>query len=80
MSQWPPRRADQAKLDVRSWAQVQRGRSCRQTKRGASRSELLVAGKHVPDRMGEPAGGVDLSDLGAALLAQPSLRALVPEA
>jgi hypothetical protein len=29
----------------------------------------LVAGEHVPDRLGEAAGEVDLGDLGAALLA-----------
>src|SRR5215208_4415344 len=63
--------------NVRSGAHVQRGRSCRQTKSGASGSELLVAGKHVPDRVGEPAGDVDLGDLGAALLAEPALVALV---
>jgi hypothetical protein len=62
---------------LRSRAHVQRGRSGRQTKTGASGSELLVAGKHVPDRVGEPAGDVDLGDLGAALLAEPALVALV---
>src|SRR5215217_2753862 len=61
---------------LRSRAQVQKGRSGRQTKSGASGSELLVAGKHVPDRVGEPAGDVDLGDLGAALLAKPPLRSL----
>jgi hypothetical protein len=29
----------------------------------------LVVGEHVPDRLGESAGEVDLGDLGAALLA-----------
>ena len=62
---------------LRSRAQVQKGRSGRQTNSGASGSELLVAGKHVPDRVGEPAGDVDLGDLGAALLADPGLRSLV---
>src|SRR5215216_2946682 len=62
---------------LRSWAQVQRGRSGRQTNSGASGSELLVAGKHVPDRVGEPAGAVDLGDLGAALLAEPALVAQI---
>ena len=38
---------------------------------------MLVAGKHVPDRVSEPAGDVDLGDLGAALLAEPALVALV---
>jgi hypothetical protein len=36
---------------------------------GACRSEGLVVGEHVPDRLGESAGEVDLGDLGAALLA-----------
>jgi hypothetical protein len=31
----------------------------------------------VPDRFGEPAGEVDLGDLGAALFADPRLRLLV---
>jgi hypothetical protein len=66
----------------RNWI-VARGRKslgvglCRQTNSGASGSELLVAGKHVPDRVGEPAGDVDLGDLGAALAAEPALGALV---
>ena len=50
---------------LRSRAHVQRGRSGRQTKSGASGRELLVASKHVPDRVGEPTGDVDLGDLGA---------------
>jgi hypothetical protein len=37
----------------------------------------LVAGEHVPDRLGELAGEVDLGDPGAALLAEPGLRSLV---
>ena len=77
MSLWPPRREDQAKLERSLGAHVQKGRSGRQTKTGASGSELPVAGKHVPDRVREPAGDVDLSDLGAALLAEPALVALV---
>ena len=77
MSLWPPWREDQAKLERSLGAHVQKGRSGRQTKTGASGSELLVAGKHVPDRVREPAGDVDLSDLRAALLAEPLLRALV---
>src|SRR5436853_240323 len=51
MSLWPPQREDQAKLDVRSGASPT-GRSGRQTKSGASGSELLLVGKHVPDRVG----------------------------
>jgi hypothetical protein len=37
----------------------------------------LVAGEHVPDRLGEPSGDVDLGHLGAPLLAEPALVALV---
>ena len=77
MSLWPPRREDQAKSERSLGAHVQRGRSGRQTKAGASGSELLIAGKHVPDRMRESAGDVDLADLGAALLAEPALVSLV---
>ena len=40
-------------------------------------SEGLVAGEHVPDRLGQSAGEVDLGDLGAALLADAGLRFLV---
>src|ERR687891_1303018 len=77
MSLWPPRREDQAKSDASLAGASPKGRSGRQTKPGASGSELLVAGKHVPDRVGQAAGDVDLGDLGAALLAEPALRALV---
>jgi len=58
-------------------AQVQKGRSGRQTKSGASWSERFLAGKHVPDRVGEPAREVDLGDFRAALLAEPALGVLV---
>ena len=64
---------DQAKLERSLGAHVQRGRSGRQTKPGASGSELLLAGKHVPDRVRESASDVDLGNLGAALLAEPAL-------
>jgi len=37
----------------------------------------LVAAEHVPDRFGQPAGEVDLGDLGAALLADARFRVLV---
>src|ERR671919_1458909 len=80
MSLWPPGRRIRRNWMFRSRAQVQRGRSCRQTKSGASGSELLVSSEHVPDRVGEPAGDVDLGDLGAALLAEPALVALVARA
>src|SRR5215211_8050868 len=77
MSLWPPRREDQAKLDRSLAGACPKGRSGRQTKGGASGSELLVSSQHVPDRVGEPPGDVDLGDLGAALLAEPALRSLV---
>src|SRR6266511_3361605 len=44
---------------------------------GAFGSEGLVAGEHVPDRFGKPAGEIDLRDLGAALLADARFRLLV---
>ena len=77
MSLWPPRREDQAKLDASLSGASPKGRSGRQTNSGASGSELLVSSEHVPDRMGEPPGDVDLGDLCAALLSEPSLVALV---
>src|SRR5829696_5527366 len=77
MSLWPPRREDQAKLDASLAGASPKGRSGRQTKSGASGSELLVARQHVPDRVSESPGDVDLGDLGAALLAEPALVALV---
>src|SRR2546425_226150 len=54
-----------------------KGQSGCQTKSGASGSELLVARKHVPDRVGETAGDIDLGDLRPALLAEPPLVSLV---
>src|SRR4029450_3807774 len=77
MSLWPPRREDQAKSDASLSGASPKGRSGRQTKSGASWSEGLVAREHVPDRVGEPAGDLDLGDLGAALLPQAALGALV---
>src|SRR5215204_6537473 len=77
MSLWPPRREDQAKLDRSLAGASPKGRSGRQTKSGASGSEGLVSSEHVPDRVGEPAGDLDLGDLGAALLAESPLVALV---
>src|SRR3954454_15716539 len=44
---------------------------------GACRSEGLVIGEHVPDRLGELAGDVHAGDRGSALAAQPGLGALV---
>ena len=76
MSLWPPRGRIR-----RNWmfarAQVQKGRSGRQTKSGASGSELFLAGKHVPDRVGESSREVDLGDFGAALFAEAALGSLV---
>src|SRR5215217_2768099 len=77
MSVWPPGRGIGRDWMLRARAHVQSGRSGRQTNSGASGSELLVAGKRVPDRVGEPAGDVDRGDLGAALLAEPALVALI---
>ena len=37
----------------------------------------MVAGEHVPDRVGEAAGEVDLGDLGAPLSAEPGFCSLV---
>src|SRR5215216_4646530 len=68
---------DQAKLDASLAGASPKGRSGRQTNSGASGSELLVARQHVPDRVGEPAGDVDLGDLGPALRAEAALVALV---
>jgi hypothetical protein len=62
-------------------AQFRKGPSGGQTKSGASRSrsgcERLVASEHVPDRLGELSGDVDLGDLRAALFAQALLVARV---
>src|SRR5215207_8499712 len=77
MSLWPPRREDQAKLDAPLAGASPKGQSGRQTKSGASGSELLLARKHVPDRVGEAAGDVDPGDLGAALPSESLLVSLV---
>ena len=37
----------------------------------------MVSCEHLPDRLGEAAGEVDLGDLGAALFADPRFRLLV---
>ena len=58
-------------------AHLSQGRLCGQSRRGACRSEGLVSGEHLPDRLGQAPGDVDLGDLGAALFAQPGLVALV---
>src|ERR687887_1470273 len=61
---------DQADGNVASVAQLIEGRLGGQREGGACRSEGLVAGQHVPDRLGQRAGELDLGDLGAALAAQ----------
>ena len=58
-------------------AQFRNGLSGSQTMKGACRSEGLVSGEHVPDRLGQLSGEVDLRDLGAALAAEATLGALV---
>ena len=63
--------------NVASVAQLGEGRLCGQREGGAFRSEGLVAGEHVPDRLGEGAGELDLGDLGAALTADALLGLLV---
>jgi hypothetical protein len=77
MSLWPARRGGSGEIGCSLAGASPKGRSSRQTKRGASGSERLVAGKHVPDRVREPAGDVDLGDPRPALLAEPLLVALV---
>jgi hypothetical protein len=44
---------------------------------GACRSEGLLAGEHVPDRVREAAGEVDAGDFRAALFAEAAFRAFV---
>src|SRR5712691_5563593 len=44
---------------------------------GACWSEGLVAGEHVPDRLCQAAGDVDLGDPGAALAAEAAFHVLV---
>jgi hypothetical protein len=58
-------------------AHFQEGLSGSQTNSGAWRSEGLVAGEHVPDRLGELSREVDLGDLGAALAVEAALGVLV---
>ena len=77
MSLWPPRREDQAKSDVRSRAHIQKGGQAARRKVAPLGANSSIASEHVPDRFGQPAGDVDLGDLGAALLAEPALRLLI---
>src|SRR6516165_12388554 len=61
-------------------AHVKNGLSGSQANNGACRSEgleRLVAGQHVPDRLGQLAGELDLGDLRAALAAEAAFGALV---
>jgi hypothetical protein len=77
MSPWPPRRGGSGGIGASLAGASPKGRSGRQSKSGAAGSELLVSGQHLPDRVREPAGDVDLGDLGPALPAEPPLCALV---
>ena len=67
----PPRWEDQATLEAGLGGAIPKGPSSGQTKSGASRSrsgcEGLVVHEHVPDRLGELPGDVDLGDSRAAL-------------
>src|SRR5438067_11183382 len=77
----PPRREDQATLEAGLGGAIPNGPSGGQTRRGASRGrsrcEGLIVGEHVPDRLGELSGDVDLGDLGTALAPEAFLVALV---
>jgi hypothetical protein len=72
----PPNKEDKADRGFAPVAQLLRGRRG-QGVGGAFGSECFAAAEHVPDRLGESAGEVDLGDLGAALSADPRLRLLV---
>src|SRR5829696_8292853 len=62
---------------VLRWRNPNETRQAARRKTGACRRERLVAGEHVPDRLGEPAGQFDLGDLGPALAAEAFLGVLV---
>ena len=71
---------DQVRSGLAPAAHLKNGLSGSQGENGACRSEgleRLVAGQHVPDRLGQFAGELDLRDLRAALTAQAPLGALV---
>ena len=71
---------DQVLSGLAPAAHVKKGLSGSQARNGAFRSEgleRLVTGQHVPDRLGQLAGELDLRDLGAALAAEAALGALV---
>ena len=63
--------------EVRSGGAIPTGLSGSHGGCGACRGEGLLAGEHVPDRLCQPPGDVDLGDLGAALFAEAALGALV---
>src|SRR3972149_4711663 len=73
----PPRGRTRLNGRLAPVAHFFRGPSCGHGGSGACRSEGTVAGEHVPDRPGEPAGEVARGDSRAALLAKPQLRSLV---
>ena len=67
---------DQVLSGLAPAAHVKKGLSGSQARNGAFRSEgleRLVAGQHVPDRLGQLASELDLRDLRAALAAQAAL-------
>src|ERR1700758_4332512 len=71
---------DQVLSGLAPAAHVKKGLSGSQATNGAFRSEglkRLVAGQHVPDRLGQLASEFDLRDLRAALAAEASFGALV---
>src|SRR5260370_38214711 len=77
----PPRVDDQPTFEAGLGGAIPKGPSGDQTMGGASRgrsgSERLIVAEHVPDRLGELSGDVDLRDSAAPLLAETALVALV---
>src|SRR6476646_3639038 len=71
---------DQVLSGLAPAAHVKKGLSGSQARNGACRSEgleRLVAGQHVPDRLGQLASEFDLGDFRAALAAEAAFGALV---
>src|SRR5712692_3818250 len=62
---------------LRSGGAIPCGPSGGQGASGACRSKGLVAGKHLPDCVGEAAGEVDAGDFRSALFAEPLLGSVV---
>src|SRR3954454_9524839 len=60
----PPRVGGQGRWEFAPVAHLLKDRQAARGVGGAFGSEGLVAGEHVPDRFGEPAGEVDLRGLG----------------